>query len=230
MMAAKRTYIGCWNPYTFSTFLFGEYLADLYCSKQWQLTHDVRWRASIGKSLDLNCKSHKGVIYDPAVYAVLRNGDRLFCLRTGSADPNQNGLIYSGFYVSDPYEDSSIRVPDDMKDVKLPLHIMAFQRDTLLHPSFPNKFTADYLQQRFPKYRWEGGNRGFLLSPEDAKALEQEWYEFWASYDKEFTVDGPLYCESPQGFKSMYEWTEKDGTIEHGQAWLYLNSQKNADF
>lgn len=225
-MVAHRTYIGCWNPHTFSSYVSGEYVADLYRSKQWQRTHDLRWRASIGKSLDEDCKSHKGVIYAPSVYATLRKGDRVFCLRTGSDNPNQNGLIYSGFYKTDPYVDTTIRIPNDMKDVPRPLHLMAFERDTLLHPSFPTKFTADYLQQRFPKYRWEGSNCGFLLSQKDALALEQEWYDFWSSYDKEFSLDGPLYCQSPHGFKSMYEWTEEDGTIEHGQAWLYLNSLK----
>lgn len=222
-MIAKHTYIGCWNPYNFSSYLHGEYLADLYRTKQWQRTHDVRWRASIGKALDDDCKSHKGVIYAPSAYTVLHNGDRMFCLRTGSEDSSRNSLIYSGFYESDPVEDNTINLTD-LKHIPRPLHIMAFQRDTMQHPNFPTKFTADYLQQRFPKYRWEGAYRGFLLSPEDALALEQEWYEFWASYDKEFALDGPLYCQSPYGFKSMYEWKEKDGTIEHGQAWLYLNS------
>ena len=217
MTRTRKTYISCWNPDERSPYAMEQHIADLWRQKLWQTNHDVRWRASIEHTIDENFDHPRGSIYTPQL---LQEGDRLYVLYTGSSDPQKKILLYSAFF-----ESNTFKKEDWRKNGKL-LQYMKFQYDTCLHPQFPSKFTCEYLQLRFPNYHWGGNIRGFVLNEKDALTLEQEWYDFFSQYDNEFTFDGSCYCQSPTGFRSMYEWEDENGHIEHGQAWCYMEQLK----
>ena len=217
MSRIRKTYIACWNPNLRAPYAVEQHIADLWRLKLWQTNHDVRWRASIEGSIDGYYDHPRGSIYMPQF---LQSGDRMFVLRTGAPNPKESILLYSAFYDSNPFKKEDWR-----KNGQL-LYYMRFQHDVSLHPLFPSKFTCQYLQHRFPNYQWAGNNRGFILADEDALALEKEWYDFFSKYDNEFTFDGSCYCQSPTGFRSMYEWEDEDGHLEHGQAWCYMEHLK----
>ena len=210
---AKKTYIACWNPDGQTPYLMEGYITNILKHKLWALNHDVRWRESLGDSIDDNYDTPRGSIYVPDT---LHEGDRMFVLRTGSTNPQENILLYSAFFVSEPFLKRDWRQSGEV------LCYMRFHEDTLIHPAFPSKFTCDYLQKRFPDYTWSGSNRGFVLDEKDALALELEWFDYFCQYDKEFSCEGMFYCQSLEGFASMYEWQENNN-IEHGRAWCYIN-------
>lgn len=220
MKVAEHTYIACWNPDRFH-YTLTQQIYVIYQNKLWQRNHDMRWRVSLMRTPKGNIEEvHWGVVYEPDK---LDKGDRFFALSTGSPDPSQNVLRYSGFFDSPPFPSTVRFAPDGTKSSPRDVHKVAFSHDTIVYPNYPNKFTVEYLCQRFPDYEWSGMNRGFVLSPEDALALEQEWYDYWSNHDEDFRSDGPLWCQSTESFSSMYEWIAENGQIEHGRAWAYID-------
>lgn len=215
---ARKTYIACWNPDSADTpFVIEKYYTNLLRHKQWVLTHDVRWRSSICRTKDNDCDNPKGAIY---AFQIMRSGDRMFVLRTGSDNPLENMLVHSGFFTTDPY------IGGDWRDNYKLLYFQNFHNDVILPPNFPTRFTAEYLAKQFPKYEWSGENRGFVLDDVDALELELQWYEFFSQYDRHFGKDSLCYCQCRDSFTGMYEWQEPNGTIEHGQAKCYIEDLK----
>ena len=212
---AHKTYIACWNPYELSPYTLEKYIQNIFRHKLWLKTNDIRWRSSIHDCLGEHIDNPKGANY---CHDLMHRGDRLFVLRTGSNNPQENMILYSGFFETDPELGRDWRNKSDFQ------YHLKFHEDVILHPLFHSKFTTEYLSTIFPAYQWSGSNRGFVLDDADALRLEQEWYDFFSQYDEEFKIDlGPLYCQHPDGFHAMYSWTDENNQEEHGRAWCYID-------
>lgn len=96
-------------------------------------------------------------------------GDRFFRIRCGMDDPAQNGVIDSGYFVSDPYAD------EDWSGRGRKVYYAEMEFDSVIDFNHCPVLSSDKLELRIPHFDWHGGHSGRLLDEQSAAELESLW-------------------------------------------------------
>ena len=145
-MTMPKTFILMWNP-SISSYTMERFEGDLIeMANGWEL-EDFNWS-----------------VWD---YENAREGDAFYMVKVG---PGSNGVVMSGTFTSDPYEDWS------GKGRKVFYMNMAITE--MIHPDRSPILTSEKLAAEIPDFIWDGGHSGQLLNEEQADKLNQLWNEY----------------------------------------------------
>ena len=103
-----------------------------------------------------------------------KKGDRVFMLRVGRG---KTGIMASGYFSSDPYEDDDWRGSDEKR------HYSEIIFDFMLYPLGNKILDPKTLQKEIPSVDWKGGHSGILITEEESCKLEKVWNNFLKEND-----------------------------------------------
>lgn len=100
-----------------------------------------------------------------------RAGDRFFLVRVGKqgASGKGNGIVMSGYLVSDPYRGT------DWSGKGREVYYADLQPDYMFDTRKVTTLTDEFLSQAIPGFDWTGGHSGRILPAKDARVLEEHW-------------------------------------------------------
>ena len=96
-------------------------------------------------------------------------GDRFFRIRCGMPNPADDGVIDSGFLISEPF------LGEDWSGKGRKVHYVNMEFDAMLDYDYCPALSSDLLDLRIPHFDWHGGHSGRLLDDVSASDLEALW-------------------------------------------------------
>ena len=102
---------------------------------------------------------------------IAHKGDRFFKIRCGMPDMQDDGIIESGHFLSEPYQG------DDWAGRGRVVYYVDLKLDVALDYNFFPVLPSAKLDLRIPHFDWHGGHSGRLLDEPFAAHLEQLWQE-----------------------------------------------------
>ena len=105
-----------------------------------------------------------------------KKGDRIFLLRVGRG---KTGVIASGYFSSDPYEDEDWRIFSGHEKIRYSDVIFDF----MILPLGNKILDTKTLQKEIPTVDWKGGHSGVPITAEESAQLEEIWSRFLEDND-----------------------------------------------
>ena len=100
-----------------------------------------------------------------------QRGDRFFRIRCGMANPAEDGVIDSGYFISNPYAD------EDWSGRGRRVHYAEMEFDTVVDFNHCPVLSSEKLDIRIPHFDWHGGHSGRFLDEVSATELETLWQQ-----------------------------------------------------
>ena len=102
-------------------------------------------------------------------WKLAKEGDRFFRVRCGMHNPADDGIIDSGYFLCEPYED------DDWSGRGRRVHYAEMEFDVVLDYNLCPILSSEKLDLRIPNFDWHGGHSGRVLDEFSADMLEKLW-------------------------------------------------------
>ena len=118
-----------------------------------------------------------------------KEGDRFFRIRCGMPNPQDDGVIDSGYFTSDPF------VGEDWSGKGREVHYAEMEFDKVIDYNHCPVLSSDKLDLRIPHFDWHGGHSGRLLDEQSAEILEELWEQHIDALLDDEQTSGYVYDE-----------------------------------
>ena len=119
----------------------------------------------------------------------VRVGDRFFRLRCGMPNPQDDGVIDSGYFTSEP------RLGEDWSGKGREVYYAEMEFDMMIDYNHCPVLSSEKLDLRIPHFDWHGGHSGRIIESRSGIILEDLWYEHLKSLRENPLISEHLYIE-----------------------------------